>query len=268
MTQDSNPPIDWKADSQSFDSVAELYDLYRPSYPAELVEDILHYSGIQPEGKILEIGSGTGKATQLFAPRGYNLLCLEPGQNLIDIAAKKFAAYPNVRFVKARFEEWVAEPASFDLVTSAQAFHWVPENVRFEKTALVLKPQGTLALFWNLYPGMMEEIRQELDQVYLQFVPEIAKPGPTFEQVIEGRAESLRESPYYENVVVKRYPWSVRYETNAYLGLLNTYSDHLRLPEEKRRLLFEKIGEIIDRHGASIERPYLGVLFLARKRAV
>lgn len=50
-----------------------------------------------------------------------------------------------------------------------------------------------------------------------------------------------------------------------YLGLLNTYSDHLRLSEQRRKVLFEGIAESIERHGGYIEKPYLAVLYLAQR---
>jgi SAM-dependent methyltransferase len=264
MTKETNLPIDLKEESQRFDGVADLYDTYRPSYPTELVEDIILLSGIQPEGRILEIGSGTGKATLLFAQRGYTILCLEPGQNLIDIAAKNLVSYPSVSFVKARFEDWEANQDKFDLVISAQAYHWVPEKVRYGKTARALKRQGYLAVFWNMYPGMGGEIRREFDQVYLKHAPELVKPEIPIEQLIESRANSLRECPYFEKVVIRKYPWSARYETKAYLGLLNTYSDHLRLSKQRRSVLFEKIAEVIEQHGGYFERPYLAVVYMAQ----
>lgn len=47
----------------TFDRVASMYDESRPGYPETLVEDVVSLSGILPEGCILEIGCGTGKAT-------------------------------------------------------------------------------------------------------------------------------------------------------------------------------------------------------------
>ena len=154
MPEDANQPIDWKEESQRFDGVAHLYETYRPSYPTELIDDIVAISGSQSEAKILEIGSGTGKATRLFAQRGFSILCLEPGQNLIEVAKERLISYPRIRFERSRFEEWEAGQRKFDLLISAQAFHWVPPKVRFVKAASVLKPHGHLALFWNEYPGM------------------------------------------------------------------------------------------------------------------
>lgn len=260
--------MDRKTDSERFDGVADLYDAYRPGYPAELIEAIVLYSDIQQDERILEIGSGTGRATLSFAERGYTILCLDPGQNLIAVAREKLNAYPQVSFVRARFEDWEPEQEKFDLVISAQAYHWVPEEVRFEKTASVLKQGGHLALFWNMYPRLQGEIRQELDQVYDKIAPELVKPERPFDQLIESRANALGESPYFKKVVVKKYSWSARYETKAYLGLLNTYSDHLRLSERRRNLLFAEVAEVVERNGGTIEKPYLAVVYMAQRTSV
>ena len=265
MTENPTTFLHQKTDSQSFDRVADRYDTYRPSYPVEIIEDILRSSGIQLDGKILEIGSGTGKATILFAQRGYTMLCLEPGQNLLDVATRNLAAYPLVTFVKTRFEEWDNDQEYFDLVISAQAYHWVPENVRYQKTASVLKHEGYLAVFWNMYTGMEGEIRQELDRIYRESAPELVKDEISTDDLIESRANSLRTSPYFENVEVRKHLWSARYSTSEYLGLLGTYSDHLRLPEKKRNKLFSNIAKVIDHNGGYIKRPYLAVAYLAQR---
>jgi len=265
MTAEIKASMNWKKDSQSFDGIAELYDIYRPGYPRELIEDIIRISGVQPTDRILEIGSGTGKATVLFAQKGYSILCLEPGQNLVKVATRKLATYSRVKFVKARFEEWDSPPEKFDLVISAQALHWVPEEVRYEKSAYVLKPHGYLAAFWNMYPGMEGNIRQELDQVYRRRVPELVKAKIPFNTLIESRANSLRLSPFFGKVVTKKYPWSVRYSTSEYLGLLNTYSDHLRLSEQRRSELLREIAAVIDQNGGYLERPYLAVVYIASR---
>ena len=267
MAENTTEFANWKADSQSFDGVAECYHTYRPGYPSELIDDILRYASIQPDGKILEIGSGTGKATLPFAKKGYSMLCLEPGQNLIKVAERNLAAYPQVRFVNARFEEWDGDSLKFDLVISAQAFHWVPEEVRYAKTASILKERGYLAAFWNMYPGMDHEISAALDQVYRQRAPELVKAPKTMNETTESIANSIRSSGNFEKVVIRKYPWSTRYTTRDYLGLLNTYSDHLRLSERKRSRLFADIAEVLDQNGGYLDRPYLSVVYLAQRNA-
>lgn len=259
-------PIDWKKDSQSFDGVAELYETYRPSYPAELIGDVVTLSGIQADGEILEVGSGTGKATRLFARRGFSILCLEPGQNLIDVAKAQLSDFPQVRFERSRFEEWEANQRKFDLLISAQAFHWVPQEVRFVKAANVLKSQGHLALFWNKPPDRQAAIEHALEELYHQHVPELVKDDIPLAQWVREQTASLQAENQFEKVIVRTYPRSTRYETKTYLGLLNTYSDHLRLPEPRRQALFEAVAELIEQHGGQIEKPYVTVLFMARRK--
>ena len=265
MVGKASVPVDWEKDSQSFDGVADLYETYRPSYPAELIDEVIILSGIQPGGEILEVGSGTGKATRLFAQRGFSLLCLEPGQNLIDVAKGQLNDYPQVRFERSRFEEWEANQRKFDLLISAQAFHWVPQEVRFVKAASALKPQGHIALFWNMYPGD-ESVKRELDEIYRQYAPELVKENILPEQLIQERAASLQAEKQFEKVIVRSYPWAAQYKTEMYLGLLNTYSDHLRLPEQRRLALLGAIAELIEQHGGLIEKPYLAVLYMAQRK--
>ncbi|MGB8214269.1 MAG: class I SAM-dependent methyltransferase [Anaerolineales bacterium] len=134
--------IEWKEDSQSLERVADLYEAYWPEYPQKLVESVITLNGVQEGGTILEIGSGTGKATRLFAPRGYTIHCIEPGESMAAVAARTLQAYPHVTIETSRFEEWQEHPESFDLVISAQAFHWVPREIGYAKAARALKFGG------------------------------------------------------------------------------------------------------------------------------
>ena len=49
-----------------FDEVPELYDRVRPTYPPELFADLVAITGIHEGSSVLEVGCGTGQATQLF----------------------------------------------------------------------------------------------------------------------------------------------------------------------------------------------------------
>jgi len=77
----------------------------------------------------------------------------------------------------------------------------------------------------------------------------------------------INQSSLFEPVLVKRYSWSRACSREQYLRLLNTYSDHRNLDEERKWRLFGGIGQMIDDWGGQVIRPYLSVLYLARKRA-
>ncbi len=262
----SKTSVDWKKDSRSFNRVAELYEASRPGYPAELVDFIVTAAHLAPQAGLLEIGAGTGLATEAFARRGYSITCLEPGENLAAVARRKLRQYPGVRFALTTFEEWPVQEQAFELAYSAQAFHWVDPQVGYARAAQALRPGGHLALFWNMYPDPTGPLFEQIDQVYREHTPELVdgKSMP-YRDVIQQRQESLAQSGWFQPPAVRRFPWSQVYTTAQYLNLLNTYSDHLRLEEESRRRLFAGIAAVIDRHGGQIEKPYLAVVYLAQK---
>lgn len=129
--------MNWEEESKRFNAAADYYDIYRPSYPSELINLIEKNAKLSPQSKLLEIGAGSGKASELFLNRGYELLCIEPGPQLAELGTKKHSD-KKVEFVVARFENW-AEPSNyFDLAFSAQAFHWVPQPLVTRKVRMLL----------------------------------------------------------------------------------------------------------------------------------
>ena len=127
---------------------AETYD-NKPDYPEELVKTIINKVNLTAGSKLLEIGSGTGRATVQFADLGFDLVCIEPGINMIERAKTKLKD-KNIEFIASSFEDYAEPPEYFDAVISAQAWHWVSQPVGFEKCANTLKKGGYLAPFWNL----------------------------------------------------------------------------------------------------------------------
>ena len=114
----------------SFDRNAEQYDAVRPSYPDAAIDDLLKRSSIEPGGRVLEVGAGTGKATVLLARRGYSVVAIEPAPRMAALLRRHVAPYKNVSIAETTFEAWDGAEESFDLVVSAQAFHWVRPDVR------------------------------------------------------------------------------------------------------------------------------------------
>jgi len=126
----------------SFGRVAELYEQARPSYPAELVDDVLAYAGLEDEEPILEVGAGTGKATRLFAERGHPVVAIEPSAEMATILRHVRAEFPAVQMVETVFGSWRAPPARFALLISGQAWHWTDPATRFANAHAALRTGG------------------------------------------------------------------------------------------------------------------------------
>lgn len=258
----------------TFDEVAELYDRYRPSYPEEIFEDLIAASGISSGERILEIGCGTGQATRSLAQRGFSIEGLEPGADLAHLAARNLAEFPKVEILSLTFEEWPVAASTFGLVVSAQAFHWLTEDLRFSKSAEALRSGGSLAVMGNALSSDRSchgdaggAVGEALDDAYRLHAPSLLKPSVTAWYGESGPIPGLFEtSGCFEPATATCHPWSHRYETTEYLGLLATQSEHRLLPSQQRALLHDAIAEALERFGGGIEIFYAAHVYVAKRK--
>ena len=128
-----------------FNAVAELYDASRRGYPKEIVDFMITTARLAPGSAVLEVGCGTGQLTQQLAQHDLQITAIDIGPAMVA-AARRRLGQSTVRFEVTSFEEFAATDASFDLVVSATAFHWVDPDVKFTKSARLLCDAGWLAL--------------------------------------------------------------------------------------------------------------------------
>lgn len=237
----------------TFNTAAMLYEEVRPGYPEALIQDVIGLSGLEEHSRILEVGCGTGKATRPFAERGYELVCLDIGADLIAVATEKLKEFPNVSFIEQTFEEWASD-GEFDLIISATAFHWVDPKVRYLKASEVLKSKGFLAVFSNQHIRKDEGFFAESQRLYDKYYAPLTTSGPT-------HATNFPGVEAFQDPIKRVYPWSQTYSSEQYIKLLGTYSGHIALPEKNKRLLFEGIANLIEtKYEGQITKYYEAVL--------
>jgi SAM-dependent methyltransferase len=252
-----------------FDSIAELYDRARPSYPDALVDDLIALAAIPEGGRVLEIGCGTGKLTLPLAKRGYRIDAIELGPSLAAVARRNLAAYTNVAVHNAAFEEWPLPSHQYDLAVSATAFHWIDPSARFTKTADALRPGGALAIIETQHvAGGDETFFNEVQACYEAHDPTVElglrlQPATSFRTDISGPGAERFASPD-----TRRYDVEIPYTTGEYIDVLHTYSGHIELPAANQRALYSCIRSLLDgRYGGRIRKQYLFLLAVAGLRA-
>ena len=136
----------------TFDAVAPTYDAIRPTYPEAVFDTIESYlSSVAQHPHVLEVGVGTGQATLQMAAREWRVFGVEPGAQLASTARSRLAAHDLVTVTTATFEAVDAAEATFDLVASATAWHWVDPVLGYTKAHRVLNRDGAIALWWNAH---------------------------------------------------------------------------------------------------------------------
>jgi ubiquinone/menaquinone biosynthesis C-methylase UbiE len=134
---------EWKArHAGSFGGVAADYDAARPSYPAEAVAWL---AGDAPLD-VLDLGAGTGRLTELLVAAGHRVTAADPSTGMLEQLHRRL---PGVATVVGAAENLPLPDAAFDVITVAQAWHWVDEAVAPRECARLLRPGGRLALVWN-----------------------------------------------------------------------------------------------------------------------
>jgi SAM-dependent methyltransferase len=256
-----------------FDEDSERYDRVRPSYPAQLVDDVIALAQLSERGRALEVGAGTGKATVMFADRGVTLHALEPSPAMARIARRNCRRHPNVTFEETGFERWRAPGRRFELVFSAQAWHWVAPSVRCARAREALLDGGLLAVFWSRpdweHCGLRDRMRAAYARAGADLGPD---PGPLHpgSEIAPHRYEDwdaeIASARGLAGAEVRHYESSLRYTTDGYLELLRISRDHAGLPDSDRAALLTAVGRVIDDEGGLFAMNYVTQLCLARAR--
>lgn len=252
-----------------FEQVPELYQRARPTYPDQLFDDLAELACLREGARVLEIGCGTGQATLPLAQRGYSVLCVELGEGLAAAARRNLAPFPNVEVVQANFETWEPERAEFDSIVAFTAFHWVDPELRYGKAARLLRERGSLAVAGSLHVRRRDgdtfwaDVQEDYDAV----VPSPDNRPPPFPDEIDDLRDEIEGSGRFAYVAWRRYVWDQPYSADEYISLLDTYSGHRALDDERREQLYDRIRRRIEaRPEARVTKTYITMLNVARKR--
>jgi SAM-dependent methyltransferase len=262
-----------------FDEVAELYARVRPGYPDELIDRVIEFAGQGDQAgraaralRMLEIGCGGGQATKSFAARGLSIVALEPGRNLARCAREQLAAVcpenPRFEIAVSTFEDFALPPKPFDLVISAQAFHWLRPELRLRKSAQALKPGGVLAVFGNKPRHTSDAVYSEIDAAYAECAPSMRQSPLEHDACVAGDypiAREFAQARQFAEICQHAYPWSLHYGADQYVALMQTQSNHRMLPPGELDALLARIHGAIKAAGDRIQIPYVAHLVIGRR---
>lgn len=232
---------------------AVAYEAARPGYPAEAVRQVLARTEVRAA---VEIGAGTGKATEAFAPELDHIICVEPSAEMARVLETK--ALPGVEVVVSTLEEWKGPAMPVDLVYAAQAWHWVDHSTAYERVRAMLRPGGLIALIWNV-PDDRYDI---FEDVYRAHAPELLAEQD--ERIRRRDAYTWKDdlaAAGFEAVELFTHRWSQTLLPGSLRALYATYSDHMMIPEPRRSRLLEALEEAVRDMGGELTLDYATNVF-------
>lgn len=220
------------------------YDKMRPTYVKELFDDIILYAGLNSSKKALEIGIGTGQATSPFLNIGCKVTAIELGEDLARFSKAKFSEFNNFDVINNDFAIIELENNAYDLIYSATAFHWIPEEIGYPKAYQLLKSGSVLALFWNRpFPAKEDELHAAIQKLFDKYRPLQEKPDFKHDEEKCVKIVNTIKKYGFIDAHYKLYHQTRTFDAESYVALFNTYSDH-RAMQKETRIQFEK--ELID----------------------
>lgn len=224
--------------ASSFGDDARQYDRARPTYPSELIDDVVEGDGAD----VLDVGCGTGRVARLLAERACTVLGVEPDERMAAIAREK-----GIDVHIATFEDWDDGGRRFDALTSGQAWHWVNPERGVPKAAQVLRSGGRLAVFWNI-ARHRDDVMAAIRSVYEPRRPDLLDNTValgTAQLDTRGDAQPFERSDDFVDVEQREYTWTREQTTAEWLDELPTHSSHRLLPPDELATLLDGLRAVL-----------------------
>lgn len=243
-----------------FDAIPEQFDRWRARYCPELFDAIVKTCGLGPGKRCLEIGPGTGQATDFALDAGCDYLAVELGAHLAQKMREKYADRPNFSLLNADFETCPLEKDAFDLVYSAATIQWLNQDVAYRRCYEILREGGYLAMFMMVgnYEDSNPALYREIQRLYdTRF--DSAQP---YRQKFDYMSGGAYGFTFLEK---REFPGRREYTADEYIEYIGTHSDHITLREHARKPFLDGVREAILRHGNRIVFDDRYMLYLYRK---
>lgn len=156
-----------------YSALAQAY-LKRPDYAESAIDKILSVSGISKVDKICDVGAGVAHLTIPLAKRGFEVVAVEPNDQMRHYGIERTKQFPNVRFVEGTGEHTEQAENAFALVTFGSSFNVCDRQQALVETARILKSKAWFACLWN-HRDLDDPIQRAIEEIIESMVPNYSR---------------------------------------------------------------------------------------------
>jgi SAM-dependent methyltransferase len=213
-----------------FSVAAHEYDRYRPGYPAALIEFL---AGAAPGRNLAwDCATGTGQAAVALATHFATVIATDASAAQIGHAVQ----HPRVEYAVASAESSGLADASVDLVTVAQALHWLDLERFYAEAQRVARP-GAVVAAWTY---SLADADPEVDPLVAAFYEEMGPWWPPERVHVE---EGYRRLPFpFEPISAPAFEIREAWPLERLLGYFSTWSAVNRCRKDTGRDPVEALG--------------------------
>ncbi len=197
-----------------FSDSSVLYHQARPTYPHQVVEEILKH--VPSRQFAWDCGAGSGQFTQLLAPYFEQIVATDLSSQQLNQAPY----FENVSYQIQQAEQTSFAELSFDLITVAQAIHWFNFDEFYKEVKRTLKQDGVLAVIGY---GLVQTEDVELNGLIHHLYRDIL--GDYWDAERKHVDLSYQSIPFpFDEVASPHFDMSLQWSVTQFLAYLNTWT--------------------------------------------
>lgn len=197
----------------NFSRQANLYSRFRPGYPQQLYDFLLHL--LADKKTAWDCGTGNGQVASKLSGYFEEVYATDISKNQLSNAVKK----KNIFYSVENSEQPSFENNKFDLITVAQAIHWFDLKNFYKEVERTLKPTGLIAVFGYNLMSINKEINAAIDDFYTNVT------GPYWDKERKFVDKKYRTIPFpFEEIETPMFKSEYDWEFNQVIGYFNTWS--------------------------------------------
>jgi len=197
-----------------FSNQSDLYARYRPTYPKGLFEYIASF--VKEKNIAWDCATGNGQAAVVLADHFKKVIATDISAAQIEKAVKK----ENIEYSVCPAESTPFADNTFDLVTVAQAYHWIKWLEFKKEVTRVCKPGAVIAV-WTYFRNIAGDER--IDQAVRDFYENVTKPYWDAERKYVEEKYSTVEFDY-NLLPVKDFETVLHWKREDLLGYVGSWS--------------------------------------------
>ena len=197
-----------------FSKQSDLYARYRPTYPKELYEYILSF--VKEKNTVWDCATGNGQAAVVLAAHFKKVIATDISAAQIEKATLK----ENIEYLVCPAESTLFADNTFDLVTVAQAYHWLKWKEFKKEVTRVCKPEAIIAI-WTYNRNKIGD--KKIDDTIFSFYENVTKPFWDYERKYVEELYKTVEFDY-ELLPVKDFETTLNWQREDMIGYISSWS--------------------------------------------
>lgn len=205
----------------SFGAHAAAYARHRPDYPAAVIEWGLAPLPRPDRARVLDVGAGTGKLTEVIRHQVRSVVAVEPDESML---AELRRQVPSAGALPGTAEEIPLPDDAVDAVFAGQAAHWFDMDRALPEFARVLRPGGVFVVVANTTDDRVSWVRG-----YCELATEVG----TVSRDDWSLPDWTTAAPFASRHMTE-FRHSVRHTADSLVAMLATHSAFIVMPDDER----------------------------------